>query len=200
MTVNISWKSERQPKVAPLVGKRSLIDCYIHNQRVQGLWESGSQVTIIDALWRKNALVRYETSWHFRNPGHCRHTRHSGSKWGEHYARRTETTFRLVSGKDASDNGLGAVLYQEQVEKLHVTAYASCTLTKAKKNYHLHSGKLEFLTLKWAVTERFRDCLNGSSCTAYTDNNPLIYVFSTAKLNVAGCRWVTELVDFHLKR
>lgn len=54
----------------------------------------------------------------------------------------------------ASHQGLGAVLYQEQESKLCVIASASHTLTKAEKNYHLHSGKLEFLALKWAVTER----------------------------------------------
>ena len=89
---------------------------------------------------------------------------------------------------DASHQGLGAVLYQEQDGKLRVIAYASRTLTKAEKNYHLHSGKLEFLALKWAVTERFRDYLIGSSCTVYTDNNPLTYVLSTAKLNATGHR------------
>ena len=85
---------------------------------------------------------------------------------------------------DASNQVLGAVLYQEQEGKLRVIAYASRTLTKAEKNYHLHSGKLEFLALKWAVTEHFRDYLIGSSCTIYTDNNPLTYVLSTDKLNV----------------
>lgn len=99
---------------------------------------------------------------------------------------------------DASNRGLGAVLYQEQDGKLRVIAYASRTLTKAEKNYYLHSGKLEFLALKWAVTERFRDYLMSSSCTVYTDNNPLTYVLSTAKLNATGCRWVAELADFHL--
>ena len=32
----------------------------------------------------------------------------------------------------------------------------------------------------------------------YTDNNPLTYVLSTAKLNATGSRWVAELADFHL--
>ncbi|KAL6461004.1 hypothetical protein MHYP_G00309700 [Metynnis hypsauchen] len=99
---------------------------------------------------------------------------------------------------DASNQGLGAVLYQEQEGKLRVIAYASRTLTEPEKNYHLHSGKLEFLALKWAVCERFRDYLIGSSCTVYTDNNPLTYVLSTAKLNATGHRWVAELADFHL--
>lgn len=31
----------------------------------------------------------------------------------------------------------------------------------------------------------------------YTDNNPLIYVQSTAKLNATGHRWVAELADFN---
>lgn len=104
----------------------------------------------------------------------------------------------FIMHTDASNQGLGAVLYQDQEGKLRVIAYASRTLTKAEKNYHLHSGKLEFLALKWAVTERFRDYLIGSSCTIYTDNNPLTYVLSTAKLNATGHRWVAELADFHL--
>lgn len=99
---------------------------------------------------------------------------------------------------DASQQGLGAVLYQEQEGKLCVIAYASRTLTKAEKNYHLHSGKLEFLALKWAIAERFRDYLISSSCTVYMDNNPLTYVLSTAKLNATGQRWVAELADFDI--
>lgn len=31
----------------------------------------------------------------------------------------------------------------------------------------------------------------------YTDNNPLTYILSTAKLNAVGHRWVDELADFH---
>lgn len=81
---------------------------------------------------------------------------------------------------------------------MRVIAYASRTLTEAEKNYHYHSGKLEFLALKWAVCERFRDYLISSFCTIYTDNNPLTYVLSTAKLNATGCRWVAELADFHI--
>ena len=98
---------------------------------------------------------------------------------------------------DASGLGLGAVLYQQQGEKLRVISYASRTLTEAEQNYHLHSGKLEFLALKWAVTGRFSDYLgHGSKFTVYTDNNPLTYVMTTAKLNATGMRWVTELADY----
>ena len=98
---------------------------------------------------------------------------------------------------DASKDGLGAVLYQEQGGQVRVIGYGSRSLTPAEKNYHLHSGKLEFLALKWAVCEQFRDYLYyAKSFTVYTDNNPLTYILSTAKLNATGHRWVAELADF----
>lgn len=52
--------------------------------------------------------------------------------------------------------------------------------------------------IKWAVCVKFRDYLIGLSCTVYTDNNPLKYVLSSAKLNATGYWWVAELADFHL--
>lgn len=93
---------------------------------------------------------------------------------------------------DASQQGLGAVLYQNQGGKIRVIGYGSRTLTPTEQNYHLHSGKLEFLALKWAVCDRFRDYLfYAPHFVVYTDNNPLIYVMSTAKLNAVGHRWAT---------
>ena len=99
---------------------------------------------------------------------------------------------------DASNEGLGAVLYQKLNGKMRVIAYGSRTLSPAEKNYNLHSGKLEFLALKWAVTEKFRDYLYyAPPFLVYTDNNPLTYVLSSARLNATGQRWVAELADFH---
>ena len=52
------------------------------------------------------------------------------------------------------------------------------------------------------MTEKFSNYLgHGSSFTVYTDNNPLTYVMSSAKLNATGMRWVNELseYDFTLK-
>ena len=103
----------------------------------------------------------------------------------------------FVLHTDASQEGLGAVLYQKQQGKMRVIGYASRTLSPAEKKYHLHSGKLEFLALKWAVTEQFRDYLfYAPKFTIYTDNNPLTYVMSTAKLNSTGYRWIASLADF----
>ena len=68
-------------------------------------------------------------------------------------------TLPFIVQCDASKNGLGAILYQKQNNEMKVISYASRTLSPAEKNSHLHSGKLEFLALKWAVTEKFRDYL-----------------------------------------
>ena len=59
---------------------------------------------------------------------------------------------------DASIEGLGAVLSQEQDDGCyHPVAYASHGLKGGKLKYH--SSKLEFLALKWAMTEQFREYL-----------------------------------------
>ena len=99
---------------------------------------------------------------------------------------------------DASMVGLGAILYQKQNGVDRVIAYASQSVTGAAKNYP--SGKLEFLALKWAVTDAFRDYLYYSkSFVIFTDNNPLTYILTTAKLNAHGQRWVNELSDYNFK-
>ena len=51
--------------------------------------------------------------------------------------------------------------------------------------------------MKWAITERFSDYLHyGPAFDVYTDNNPLTYVLTSAKLNAVGMRWVNELADY----
>ena len=96
---------------------------------------------------------------------------------------------------DASSDGLGAVLYQEQDGQKRVVAYASRSLKVSEKNYPAH--KLEFLALKWAVVEKFHDYLYGSKFEAVTDNNPLTYIFTTAKLDATGQRWVAALSNYN---
>ena len=82
---------------------------------------------------------------------------------------------------NASLNGLGAALYKEQEGKKRVVTYASRSLKVSEKKYPGH--KFEFLALKWAVVEKIHDYLYGSQFEAVTDNNPLIYIFTTSKLD-----------------
>ena len=92
---------------------------------------------------------------------------------------------------DASGIGLGAILYQKQEGKKRVIAYASRTLSHSEARYPAH--KLEFLALKWALTDQFYEYLYGNSFEVYTDNNPLTYVLTTAKLDACGQRWVSAI-------
>lgn len=97
---------------------------------------------------------------------------------------------------DASLSGLGAVLSQEQNGRLSPVAYASRALTQSKRNMPNHSSmRLEFLALKWAMTEKFRDYLLGQKCVVWTDNNPLSHL-NTAKLGATEQRWAAQLAAF----
>ena len=96
---------------------------------------------------------------------------------------------------DASQDGLGATLSQLQDGEEKVIAFASRALRKAEKNYPAH--KLEFLALKWAVTDKFHEYLYGNQFTVRTDNNPLTYVTTTAKLDATGHRWMAALSTYN---
>ena len=91
----------------------------------------------------------------------------------------------------ASTIRLGAILYQEQDGKDWVITYASRALSKSESHYPAH--KLEFLPLKWAVTENFQEYLYSNT----SDNNPLTYILTTAKLDMTGHGWIAKLAKFH---
>uniref|UniRef100_A0A3B3QDK9 Gypsy retrotransposon integrase-like protein 1 n=1 Tax=Paramormyrops kingsleyae TaxID=1676925 RepID=A0A3B3QDK9_9TELE len=100
---------------------------------------------------------------------------------------------------DACREGLGGVLYQDQGTGLRPVAFVSRSLTPSEKNYPTH--KLEFLALKWAVVDKLHDYLYGAKFEVHTDNNPLTYVLTSAKLDAAGHRWLAALsiYEFTLK-
>ena len=108
-----------------------------------------------------------------------------------------DMTLPFILEIDASFNGLGAVLSQQQGGKLVVLGYASRGLRDSEKNMSNYSSmKLELLGLKWAVAEKFRDMLIGAKFVVYTDNNPLSYVKTTGKLGTTETRWAAELAQF----
>ena len=97
---------------------------------------------------------------------------------------------------DSSLEGLGAVFYQIQNGVKRVIAYASRSVSKTEMNYPVH--KLELLALKWAITGKFHDYLyGGNTFDVYTDNNPLTYVLTTAKLDACSDRWVARLANYN---
>ena len=101
--------------------------------------------------------------------------------------------FRLTT--DASKEGLGAVLSQQDDNSdYHLVAFASRELKGGEAKYQ----KLEFLALKWAVTEQFREYLQYGPFTVRTDNNPLTYILTTPNLDALGHCWAAALAGYDM--
>ena len=87
---------------------------------------------------------------------------------------------------------MGAVLYQTHEDDIDaVIAYASQSLSKAESHYPAHN--LEFLILQLMVVKKFNEYFYGSTFDMYTDNNPLIYVLATARLDAESHYWGYQL-------
>ena len=76
-----------------------------------------------------------------------------------------------------------------------IIGYASRSLSKTEHKYPAH--KLEFLALKWAVMEQFHEYLYDNHFVIYTDNNPLTYVLTSAKLDKTGHHLVAGLANYN---
>ena len=92
---------------------------------------------------------------------------------------------------------LGLVLSQKQDDdKYHPVAYASRELKGGEKKYH--SSRLEFLALKWAVTDEFKEYLRYRPFTMRTDNNLLTYVMTTPNLDAIRHWWVAAMARYDM--
>ncbi|RXN32901.1 Transposon Ty3-I Gag-Pol poly [Labeo rohita] len=150
-----------------------------------------------------------------------KHLKRSAREFAEAWSAECQCSFEGLKGKlttapvlayadfslpfilevDASHGGLGAVLSQEQQGKVRPIAYGSRSLRPTERNTTNYSSmKLEFLALKWAMTEKFREYLLGRKCVVFTDNNPLSYLTS-AKLGAMEQRWAAQVAafDFEIK-
>ena len=50
--------------------------------------------------------------------------------------------------------------------------------------------------MKWVVTEKSQDYLGTKEFRVVTDNNPLTYVLTSAKLDATSHRWVAALAAY----
>ena len=58
---------------------------------------------------------------------------------------------------------------------------------------------MEFLALKWAVTDQFREYLQYQPFLVRTDNNPLTYVMTMPNLDAIGHRWVAAMAGYNFE-
>ncbi|KAI3364035.1 hypothetical protein L3Q82_010864 [Scortum barcoo] len=90
---------------------------------------------------------------------------------------------------DASNKGVGAVLYQRSATEncIHPCAYLSRKLTPAERNYDM--GNRELLVIKIAL-EEWRHCLEGAeqSFIVWTNHKNLEYLKSAKTLNSRQAR------------
>ena len=51
--------------------------------------------------------------------------------------------------------------------------------------------------MKWAVTKSFQEYLYGNTFAVYSNNIPLTYILTMAKLDATGHQWIAKLVKFN---
>jgi hypothetical protein len=92
---------------------------------------------------------------------------------------------------DASKNGLGCILMQDQ----KVIAYGSRQLKPHEVNYPTHD--LELAAVVFAL-KQWRQFLYGVKCELYTDHKSLKYFFTQKELNMRQKRWLELIKDYDL--
>lgn len=98
---------------------------------------------------------------------------------------------------DASQHGLGAVLFQEQEDgRMHPISYFSRKTTNEEAKYH--SYELEALAIVCAL-EKFRVYLIGVEFTIKTDCNSLKLLEGKRELNPRIGRWFIRLSEFNYR-
>jgi hypothetical protein len=98
---------------------------------------------------------------------------------------------------DASNVGIGAVLYQISSKGLEqVIYYASRTLNAAERNYS--TIERELLAIVYSV-EKFRYYLYGKEFIINTDHNPLTYLNNLTLSSSRLTRWRLKLAEYNFK-
>src|SRR5215469_3662378 len=93
----------------------------------------------------------------------------------------------FIISTDASNVGIAGVIAQiDEFGKEKPLAFASCTLTKAEKNYSITDR--EALAIFW-ILSKFRTMIYGYDIQIYIDHQPLIYLFKSKELEGRRARW-----------
>ena len=130
------------------------------------VWSTDCQKSFDDL---KSALTSYPIVAHYRDTG------------------------ALTVYTDASYDGIGAILTQEQEGEEKVISYLSRSLIPSEKNYTV--SEIEALSIVFAVT-RFRPYLFGHEFTVVTDHQALIYMFRNNEHIPRISRWILKLQEY----
>ncbi len=100
----------------------------------------------------------------------------------------------FLVGTDASDKGIGAILYQEgpQGSKLYIS-FAARSLSSGEKSYG--ATKRELAAIVFAL-KKFRYYLYGQHFTVFTDHKALTYLFTQHHVNPMLLNWLEQILEF----
>jgi hypothetical protein len=109
------------------------------------------------------------------------------------FSPRSDLPFHVAT--DASDVGIGAVLYQLDKDGtiLH-NGFMARALSKSERNYQI--TKKELLAVIFALN-KFHQHLWGRHFTLYTDHKALVYIHSQRDLNAMLSKWFDTLLDYN---
>ncbi|KAI3629344.1 hypothetical protein MIR68_012621 [Amoeboaphelidium protococcarum] len=99
----------------------------------------------------------------------------------------------FIVATDASDFGLGAVLYQKIDLKVKYISFAARALSTSERNYS--PTQRECLGIVFAL-EQFRYYLYGAKFTLFTDHRALTYIHYQKKLKHMLLNWLDILYSF----
>ena len=95
---------------------------------------------------------------------------------------------------DASNLGVGAVLYQREGDKIKYICFASSSLSTSQKNYP--ATKKELLGVVFAL-KKFRQWLWGAHFTLFTDHVSFVYLFNNSSENLMLSNWADYLLQYN---
>ena len=99
----------------------------------------------------------------------------------------------FLVGTDASNLGVGAVLYQEYNDRRFYIEFVSCALTSGQRNYS--ATRRELLAIIFAL-KKFRYYLYGRHFTIFTDHRALEFLFRNNHENAMLNFWAETLLDY----
>jgi len=102
--------------------------------------------------------------------------------------------YKLLVATDASQFGIGAVLYQMVEGKPRYIEFASRSLNTAQRNYS--ATRRELLAVVFAL-QRFQFYLTSPSFTLQTDHRALVFMLTQQHVNPMLCTWMETILSFN---